>query len=175
MKKVTIILTGVILMALNAINVNAQNPTATANASAAANIIVPISIVKVGGKDLSFGNIIADSDGGTVTISSSDAPSSSGINFSSVPGLRQASEFTVSGLANSTYTITTAVIGNLTGPGTEIALSLLAPAVTEGQGTLGTIQAGGTQNFKVGGTITINAGQATGTYTGSFSATVNYN
>lgn len=174
MKKVTIILTGVILMALNAINVNAQNPTQTASASAFANIVTPISIIKVDGKDLQFGNIIADADGGSVTIGTDDSYNYDGVLASSVTGTRQAAEFLVQGFAAAAYGIETNVVSNLQDSnGNTMVLSDLTTAATSG--TIGTLDGvSASQNIKVGGTITLGINQPAGQYTGTFSVTVAY-
>jgi hypothetical protein len=172
MKKVTIIFTGVILMSIA--SVKAQTTTSVATASSFASIEVPISISKVDGQDLHFGNIIADNDGGTVSIANDNTPGYVGVVASSIPGTRKAAEFKVTGYASALYSISTAVIQDLKFGVNTMPLVLNTPTAVAG--TLGTLDGTtASQNLKVGGTITLGANQVAGQYTGSFSVTVNYN
>lgn len=55
-------------------------------------------------------------------------------------------------------------------------VSILARTASAGaDGLTGTLSAAGTDNFTVGGTLEVAAGQTTGLYTGTFDVTVAYN
>jgi hypothetical protein len=82
--------------------------------------------------------------------------------------------FTVTGTAAYTYAITLPTTVTLTrASGSE---TMDATAFTSNPSGTGTLSGGGTQNFNVGATLTVAAGQAAGVYTsGNFDVTVNYN
>ena len=163
---IAILFSGVSVMA------SAQNPEATATASAT--IVTPISIKKT--DDLAFGNIIADADGGTVTVTSAGVISHSGVVAPSVKGTSSAASFTVTGLTGATYAIglpaDNAVIlkkdGSSTDPKEQMKLTAFTEKATK-------ILTGGTETFGVGATLNVVAGQVAGTYTSNFNVTVNYN
>lgn len=151
-------------------NANAQTASSTATASATATIISPIAITKTA--DLAFGNIVAGTTTGTVVVSSTGTRSNTGgVTLpTATPGTVTAAAFTVTGLANATYTIVPAVVANPTSGSNSMTLTLNAnPSGT------GTIGSAGTQVVNVGGTLNVGANQAAGAYTGSFTVTVAYN
>jgi len=147
-----------------------QNPEANASANATATIIKPISIAKVSGADLLFGNIIADADGGTVTINTNGVREASGVAFPSVLGTVAAAEFTVTGFEGATYAITlpTEPVTITNGSSNQMTVTAFVENATK---TL----TGGTETFNVGATLNVGANQAEGEYSGSFSVIVAYN
>ena len=153
-----------------------SNAQATATATATATVVAPISITKT--SDMSFGNIaVQTSTGGTVILSTSNSRTASGgvTATSGMGGTVSSAAFTVSGEGTNTYDITlpgTVTLTRASGSETMTARTFTRAAVS---GTLGTLS-GGTQSFTVGATLTVAAGQATGTYTSAnFNVTVNYN
>lgn len=171
MKKLVLIISGLFLMTLSLSSVSAQNnPTASDNASASATIIQPISIEKVEGKDLLFGNIIASSTGGTVQISTDGTPTLTGVSAPSIQGERQAAEFNVTGMAGTTYAITLPESIVISSGANQMTVDNFV-SNPDGTGILNQ----GSQILKVGATLNVNASQATGTYNGSFNVTVVYN
>ena len=165
---VAILFSGVSVMA------SAQNPQATGTANASATIVTPISIVKAG--DLAFGNIIADANGGTVTVTSAGVISHSGVVAPSVKGTSSAASFTVTGLAGATYAIglpaDNAVILKKVGAGADATEQMKLTAFTENATKTLT---GGTETFGVGATLNVVTGQVAGDYTATFNVIVNYN
>ena len=170
MKRFTIILTGVFMLIFAAEKAEAQNPTATAKANAAANIITPITIQSI--TDLNFGNIIANSSDGTVTMGTeNDVPTYTGVAAPSIAGTRTRSEFTVEGMSGVNFTIALPADNDieLTGPASADAMSLTGwthnsdLVLTDGENT-----------FQVGATLNVNANQANGAYSATFPVTVNY-
>ena len=170
MKNLLLSIAGLVILAITAGTVNAQNPTASASADASANIIVPIAIAKVDGMDLKFGNIIADADGGTVAISTTGAPTLTGINAPSVTGDRQQAQFTVTGFEGATYAVTLPGSATLSSGGNNMTVNSFV-SNPSGTGVL----TGGSQALNVGATLNVGANQAPGLYTGNFSVTVVYN
>lgn len=169
MKKVTIILTGVILMSIAALNVNAQS-TATESADATANILQHLTLVK--NVDLAFGDIITDTDGGTVKIAATLA---GGPTYDGLPTqlttTTAAAKFTASGQDGATFAITlpgTVVITNLNTKTMEIADFISS------KGTTAVSLTGGSTEFYVGATLTVGAAQEAGLYSGTFPVTVTY-
>lgn len=144
----------------------------TANASASANIITPISIAK--NLDMAFGNMSVNptTPGGTVLLAASATPSrtaSAGVTLPAVTGLVQAAKFTVTGEGTSAYAIT--IPGSVSIVSGSNNMSIVPVSNPSGTGAL----TSGSQIIYVGGTLTVAPTQAVGTYTGNFDVTVNYN
>lgn len=122
---------------------------------------------------LSFGSFVAG-NGGSVTVDTNGNRNAGGdvVLVPSSPGAH--AQFTISGDPNTTYTIQ--LPGNdvvsLTGPGMDMFVNDFTSTPTGAGGQLG---AGGSQVLSVGGTLDVGSGQAPGSYSGSFSVTVNYN
>lgn len=168
MKKVTIILTGVILMAISAMNVNAQN-TDTESAQATATIHQHLSLSK--NVDLAFGGIITDTDWGTVTIPANSAGTP---NYSGLPAqlaaTTAAAKFTANGQDGATFDITLPSTASITNGSHSMTIDNFISS----EGTNGVVLSGGSKEFYVGATLNIAAGQAAGQYTGNFNVTVTY-
>lgn len=169
MKKVTIILTGVILMALTSVNVFGQASSSTAAAEATAKIITPIQLTNTQG--LAFGNIAASNNPGTVTISPAGTRTSSGGVTPSAIGTFHAAIYNAAGEPNATYTITlpssiTISLG---------ANSMTVDGFTSDPASTGTLTVGGTQTINVGATVNVGANQAPGDYSGTYDVTIAYN
>ena len=155
-----------------AINSNAQ---ATAQASATATIVTPISITK--NVDMNFGNVaVSATIAGTVILAPAGTRTTGGAGGVTLPattGTVTAADFTVNGNGAFTYAITLPASATLTRVGGSETMTANAFTSTpSGTGTL----SGGTQNLKVGATLNVAAAQVAGTYVcASFDVTVNYN
>jgi len=150
-------------------NVNAQ-VSATATSNATARIVSPITIVK--DVDMSFGNIVSSLTAGTVVLAPSSAGSrtgSTGVTLPTVTGTVTASKFTVGGEAGLTYAISLPSSTTLSSGGDSMTLDAFTTDLPTG-GIIGT-----SNIFFVGATLNVKSGQATGSYTGTFSVSVNYN
>jgi hypothetical protein len=143
-------------------------------ATATATIIKPIAIVKT--VDMNFGNVAVSGTAGTVILAPNSTRSvgSGGVTLPTVvPGTITAAEFTVSGVATYTYSITlpvwTTVVSYLSN-NMDVDTFTSTP-------TAGNLGAGGSETVKVGATLHVNANQVAGTYVSAtpFSVTVNYN
>jgi hypothetical protein len=145
--------------------------SATANASAT--IVTPISIAKVVGADMFFGNVAVSTIGGTVVLSPAGARSVTGdVTLPAITGTVQAASFDVSGTAAMTY---------------DITLPAGATTITSGANTMdvdtwttdgtGTLDGSGQETINVGATLNVDPSQAGGTYTSgtAFTVSVNYN
>lgn len=165
----------VALGALGASNVFA----AAASTTATATVITPIAITK--SRDLVFGSF-ARGAGGSVTVSTSGARTATGAILSTVGGTPTSAKFDVTGEGASTYSITwsgaTALTTGVGGAGETMALArisdLTAGNAITGEVATGTLTAGA-QSIYLGGTLTVGAAQVAGAYTGSVTATVEYN
>lgn len=156
---------------------NAQAANAVADTSA--EVIVPIAIDKVA--DLSFGRFAANpSGGGTVIISNSGARSfGGGVVAAGTAGTSSAARFNVTGDGASTYSISiTNTVLTHTNTIDTMALAvtsdLTGANVTTGTVTSGTLTAGA-QSIYVGGTLTVASAKLAGEYSGTVTATVEYN
>ena len=148
---------------------------AVATATSTGTVVSPISITKA--VDLSFGSFASSAAPGTVTISPNSARAVSG-GVTVAGGTSTAAKFDVVGTGTATYSITfggTAVLtsGSDTMAFTRIS-ALTASASTSGAVSTGALTAGA-QSIYVGGVLAVAASQAAGAYTGSVTATVEYN
>ena len=168
MKKVTIILSSVILMTIAAVSVNAQN-TATANADASATILQHLSLIK--NVDLAFGGIITDTDGGTVLIPATPTgtPSYNGLP-TQLTATTSAAQFTANGEDEATFAITLPASTILTDGSNTMTVDNFVSSV----GITGVQLVSSEKMFYVGATLNVGAAQAAGTYSGDFDVTVTY-
>ncbi|RZK47662.1 MAG: DUF4402 domain-containing protein [Pedobacter sp.] len=152
----------------------ASQAQATATATATATIVTPISIANV--SNMSFGNIsVQASNGGTVELDPAGARTrTAGVTLPGTPGTVSAATFTVTGTGGYTYAIILPTTVTLTrASGTE---TMDITSFVSNPSGVGLLSGGGTQDFSVGATLTVAAGQAAGVYTSNnFDVTVNYN
>ncbi|MBC2668637.1 DUF4402 domain-containing protein [Novosphingobium piscinae] len=158
---------GLLLLASPALA--ATGNTATATGTANATVIAPLQIIHAPGAAINFGAFTAGT-GGTVSVSQAGTASVTGDVGLVTGGTVTADAFTVLGSGSRTFTIATST-GNTvrtSGPTpATMALALSVPAT-------GTLSAAGSFALRVGGTLTVAAGQAAGAYTGSYTVTVTY-
>ena len=88
-----------------------------------------------------------------------------------VTGTVSAAQFTVTGANSTTYAITLPGLTPLNSGGNSMNIDAFLTDI----GATGTLSGSGSQTFFVGSTLHVAAAQPAGTYTGSFSVTVNYN
>lgn len=147
---------------------NKGNNTNTVNIPVHIRIIAPIALSKV--QDLDMGTVIPGVTGGSVTLNAATGAQgiTGGVVYASPSG--QAAQFSATGQPSHPFTIT--LSGSpitLTGPGGTMSLALLASP-----GGSSTFSGTGTAALNVGGTLTVNANQPDGDYTGTFTLTVAY-
>jgi hypothetical protein len=118
-------------------------------------------------QQMQYGTIAVTSGGGTVRITAAGAVSGpAGFALSGAPG---AGGFHVTGSNNCVVAISF-VAGSLLGPGTAMTLRNFT---TNAAGTP-LLQHGGILDFNVGADLVVNAGQAGGSYSGTYTVTVIY-
>ena len=165
MKKILVF--SIVLFAFTA-GAFAQSASATATATAV--IVSPITLTRTA--DMSFGNIIADADGGTVVLVPAGTRTLNGLTSPSIVGTITAATFTVTGLTGSTYAITLPANHTINSGGNSMVVNTFT-SNPSGTGTL----TGGTETLNVGATLNVGSAQPAGTYTNAtgFTVTVNYN
>ena len=144
---------------------------ATSNASAT--IVTPIAIAN--NTEMNFGNVAVSATPGTVVLATDGSRTTSGgVTLPTTTGTVTAAQFTVSGQANFTYTITLPAAATTISSG---ANTMTVDTWTSNPTPTGDLGAGGSQVLLVGATLNVNASQASGTYTSAtpFTVTVNYN
>jgi len=164
------------LLVMFAVTVQAQ---ITASSTATATIIAPVNLVKE--VDLNFGNLAVTNTGGVVTLEPTAAAIRTqvgGVTFPAVAGTVTAAEFTVSGVAESTYSITLPstdlIITNTTGSGGE---TMIVNNFTSTPTPTGQLSLSGDETLYVGADVIVDALQTPGVYVSAvpFDVTVNYN
>ena len=174
MKKLFILIAVTIFITGFSTKVMAQ---ATQNTAAAAKIVTPISITQTA--SLHFGTmaISAGTPGTCVLTTQGTRTQTGGVNLSVQAPTASNAAYNVSGAVSTTYGITLPSTITVTSGAANMTInSLLArTASAAANGLTGTLSAAGTDNFTVGGTLNVAAGQATGIYTGTFDVTVAYN
>jgi len=187
LRAVTAALASLVVLGGLGVGIYANAATLT-NGTSTATVVRPITISQT--TPLSFGRFSTPdtAGGGTVTIEASEAgvrgksggvvlidSASGGIGAKGNSGV-----CLVSGEGGLTYTVSALTASNLTRSGGGAAMTLVistAPAaVGTGTGVLsGAATELGTQTLYVGGVLTVAAAQTPGTYTGTYSVTVEYN
>ncbi len=131
-----------------------------------ATLWAPISISV--GANMEFGTMLTTGTAGTVTVTPAGARSS--VNVDLFGGLPSAASFDVTGESGQIYSITLPSSATLTSG----ANTMTVDTYTDDAGVPPTL-AGGSDTFNVGATLNVGAAQAAGTYSGTFTVTVNYN
>jgi hypothetical protein len=154
-------------LALVAVGMAPPAQADTKSASATATVMIPLVITKTA--DLRFGSFAPTATAGSVTIATGGARTGSNVTLSSM-GAGGAAAFSLAGDTTATYAITLPSTATLTGAGAPMTIS----AFTSNPSGTGTLVAGA-GTVSIGGTLAVAASQAAGSYTGSFSVTMNYN
>ena len=147
----------------------AVNDTATTTAT----VVTPIAIVDA--QNLDFGEFAAGT-GGTVVLSTGGAASPTG-DVVLTGGTSAAAQFTITGQADASFSVGVAD-NNLTHTDTVTTMAFATThdldGASENNPASGTLTLG-TQTLYVGGTLTVGNAQTVGVYSGTITATVNYN
>lgn len=150
----------------------------TATTPAKAIVLRPLSFFVV--QNMHLGNIVPGAAGGTVRLRPDGTRTATGSIVLS-GSAHQPARFAGLGTPNELISISVpAASVNLTGPGPRMTLSLFEigstpTAILSITPTFFRIgSAIGNFNFPVGGTLTVGANQAAGTYAGTFTITLNY-
>ena len=145
---------------------------ALACAATAASVSWAAAIALGNTQALAFGKFVAGS-GGAVIVSAAGVRSASGGVVLVPSDAGAAAQFAVSGDPNLTYAISLPADGvvSLTSGANTMALNTF----TSSPSPTGTLGAGGSQTLSVGATLSVGGNQASGSYSGAFDVTVNYN
>ncbi len=130
-------------------------------------IFAPISISA--GGDMDFGTMVPTGTAGTVTVTPAGARSSVDVDL--FGGFPAAASFDVTGEKDSNYSITFPSSATLTSGGNTMTIDTFI----DDAGASPQLSGSGSDTFNVGATLNVGATQASGTYSGTFSVTVNYN
>jgi hypothetical protein len=171
MKKMLKLISAAIVLLLFSVSTYAQTTLA---ANAAAVIIEPITITQ--NSALNFGTIMRGSTPSTVVVSTTGVRSlgSGDAILSSLAPAASAATFTIDGSDGAAYTITIPTLAvNITSGANTMSVdswtSNPAAPIT------GNFPSPGTVSLSIGATLTVGAGQASGSYTGTFNVSVDYN
>jgi hypothetical protein len=156
-------------MAAIAAPASAGSLAGTAPASAKALLLIPLSITKV--DDLDFGTVVPSSTSGTVSIAADGSGQSVTGGVTPIPsGTAARALFAGAGTAGQQVNIFLAPPANLSdGNGHTVPISLSL------ESALITIDSTRAFSVGIGGTVTVAANQAAGTYTGTFTVLAQYN
>lgn len=145
-------------------NAQAAPDTASTTGNASATVITPITVAE--SVAMSYGTFAASPTiAGTLVLGTNGSVTATNVDYVSgaVPG-----EFNVTGTASATYAVSAISDITLTSGTDTMTISSVN---TSG----GTLTAGGIDTVLVGGTLNVGAGQAAGSYTGTYAVTVTYN
>ena len=142
---------------------------ATKDATGRALILIPLTLTKV--KDLDFGTVITSSTSGTISIAADGSGPSVTGGVTRVPSVATSrAVFAGAGSAGQQVLIFLAPPASLSdGAGHSVPISL---SLDNSRVTIDSTRA---FSVGVGGTVTIGANQAEGTYTGTFTVLAQYN
>lgn len=143
------------------------------SATTSATVVTPIAIVDA--QNLDFGEFAAGT-GGTIVLTTAGAAEATG-DVVLTGGTSSAAQFTVTGQADASFSIGIAD-NDLTHAVEETSMALATTHDLDGTSgnnpASGTLTLG-TQTIYVGGTLTVGNDQEVGLYSGTITATVNYN
>jgi len=180
MKKI-ILLFAVVMMASFTTTTMAQTSATVSGTAAGSKLIVPMTLTQI--SPLHFGTInLLTGTGGTVELPSNSTTRvfSAGVVASTIAPLATNAAYSVTGSNSATYALTlpaTVVVTETVGTTATMTISALK-ARFNGAATdaiTSTLSLTGTDNFTVGGTLTVAAAQIGGIYAGTFPVTVDYN
>jgi hypothetical protein len=159
----------VAVASLSAGSAFAQSNSASTSASASARVVAAIALSNTAA--LNFGDVVAGGSLGTVVMTSAGARSATGGTTLGNTNSAAAAGFTVTGVSGSTYAISLPGSNITVGDGGGHSMTVDTWTGSKASGTLSS----GTDTFTVGGTLHVAASQVAGSYTGTFSVSVNYN
>jgi hypothetical protein len=139
-------------------------------------ILDPVQITQT--RSLNFGSLTESGAGGTMSVDNLDAPGVTG-GVTSVAGTIQAGGFTLKGSTGVQINVTAPASVILTSGGDTMTVGSFT--VDGAAGTINataftrSLAAATETGFRLGGTLTVGAAQAAGTYAGTVTVTASYN
>lgn len=167
------------ILAIGFFTLTANAQTAqTTSAAAGARLVKPMTIVKV--TDLNFGTInVGTGLAGTVALSTAGTNTYvGGVTAGTIAGTITNAAYNVTGTKNATYVVTLPADNTVTvteAAGGTTTMKINTFTALSASGATATLTALGADTFKVGATLLVAAGQATGIYAGTFNVSVDYN
>jgi hypothetical protein len=140
---------------------------ATVTANAAANVITPLAISETNG--INFGDVSVGTTGGTVVLDTAGNRTVTGDAEAVAGGTVLSGTYSVTGEGTKAYSIAFPLTATISSGGNNMTVNGFNhdaganPALT-----------GGSDTFNVGATLNIGASQPAGTYTGTYTLTVDY-
>lgn len=149
----------------------APSGTSTMTGTASATVIRPISIVAVNA--LRFGVMARPTTAGTVTVSTTGVVTTTGgmVGNNAIAqgaSAAQAGTFRVTGDPGRQFFVTLPASATLSRTGASMTINLFTVGALTGSPA-------GSLDIAVGGTISVQAAQTVGTYTGTYQVTASYN
>ena len=131
-------------------------------------IVAPVSVSET--TALSFGNIAATSVGGTLAVSTNGTTTA--ININEMAGTPVSEGvFEVTGDGGASFSVTLPSSATLSSGGNSMTVNNF----NHDGGVSPAIAGGGSRDLSIGATLNVGANQEPGSYSGSFTITVNYN
>jgi hypothetical protein len=137
---------------------------ATVTADAQATVIQPLVVTQTNG-GMNFGDLSVGTVGGTLILTPGGGLTASA-DVDTAGGTVQAGNYNVAGEAGKVYTISFDASATLNSAGNTMTVDTF----TDDAPASPTVPS----SFNVGGTLNVDPSQAAGTYTGSYTITVNY-
>ncbi len=183
MKKITLILLSLVIMAGFSVEVKAQTSASVPATHAGAVLMVAMGLTQTA--PLHFGSsALTTTAGGTIVLpaNSTTRTYTGGVATSAATPVATNAAYNVTGTMNETYAITlpTTVTVTNTQASTgvyqmDITLMSAYVASKSAVSSTGTLSATGTDSFTLGGTLTVKANQLGGIYDATFGVSVDYN
>jgi len=150
----------------------------TENTVAGAKIVPALTLTE--NLPMHFGTMTVKSgQGGTCIVSTAGVRSKTGgVTLQALAPFMSLATYTVSGEPTRTYSIILPMTIAVTCTGYSMTIGTLLAKSTSGiesHTATGTLGAGGTEQFTIGATLTVGAGQFEGIYSGTFDVSVAYN
>jgi hypothetical protein len=143
---------------------------ATADGTAKATILAALTVTNT--SDLDFGTIAVNGGGSVVVTNAGVRAATTGGTVSSA-ATGASANFNVVGESGSSILVTVPSAVTLEYNDGSTIHTMAASLTTDALSTAHALT-GGAESFKVGGTLTVAAGQTAGAYAGNFTVTVNY-
>jgi hypothetical protein len=140
---------------------------ASVSANASANVITPLSITETNG--INFGDVSVGAAGGTVVLDTTGGRTVTGDAEAVAGGTVLSGAYSVTGEGTKAYSITFPASATISSGANNMTVNGFnhdagaSPALT-----------GGSDTFNVGATLNIGASQPAGTYSGTYTLTVDY-
>lgn len=143
-------------------------PAMAADVTGNASATIQQAIVLSEDTAMDFASVIADASGDTITLTPAGSISATGAStFSGTPA---AGAFSATGTPSAAVAISFSSGDTLTGPGTAMPLGTFA----HDAGGSPAFDGSGNLSFNVGADLTVNASQTAGSYSGTYTLTVDY-